>query len=181
MNGQFVRPSARDMMFCVYGRHLHPELFDTLASRRVERDGYSLVVRVTPSGHVLSWQAGDVYLAELTTTRDHAPPCRGSMLRHRFQGERTGAIPPIQGVSYQMSSQLEILPPEVFVQINDELTADGLRRGLLYLHAPHQRMALSPLSYITVEAWRGTLSVNTFHTFPGEFALLKTQSLIERS
>jgi len=51
---------------------------------------------------------------------------------------------------------------------------------MLYHHAPHHRLALSPLGYITVEAWKNTLSINTFHTFPDEFTLVKTQSLIER-
>jgi hypothetical protein len=180
MNDFICRPSVEEMVFCLYARPLHPELFETLACRRVERDDYALVVRITPSGHVLTWQAGDMHLAEVTAARDQLLPSRGNLLRHRFQGERSGSLKPLRGVSYQMSSQLEILPPEIFVHVHEELLTDGAKRGLLYHHVPHHRLALSPLGFITVEAWRDTLSVNAFHTFPNECALVKTQSLIER-
>jgi hypothetical protein len=180
MNGDFCRPSVQEMIFCLFDRPLHPELFETLASRRVERDDYTLTVRITPTGHLLSWHRGDIHLAELTAAGSQLLPSHGSLLRHRFEGERTGAIKPVRGISYQMSSQIEILPPEIFVHVHDEFRADGAKRGLLYHHVPHHRLSLSPLSFITVEAWKSTLSVNAFHTFPNECAIVKTQSLIER-
>jgi len=175
-----ARPAAREMIFCVYERPVHPELFETLAYRRVERDGYTLTVRITPTGHVLTWQNDALVLNELTATDDQPLP-RRALLRHRFQGERTRTLQPVSGISYQMSSQIEVLPPEIFIHVHDELLADGAKRGMLYHHVPHHRMAVSPLGYVTVEAWRGTLSVNTFHTFPDECTLVKTQSLIERT
>ncbi len=168
------------MIFCVYERPVHPELFETLACRRVERDGYTLTVRITPTGHLLTWQCDDVILNELTATDDQLLPKRGKIARDRFQGERTRTLRPGHGISYQMSLQLETLPPEIFVHVHEELLVDGAKRGMLYHHAPHHRLALSPLGYITVEAWKNTLSINTFHTFPDEFTLVKTQSLIER-
>ena len=169
------------MIFCLYARPLHPELFETLASRQVQRDDYTLTVHITPTGHVLTWQIAGLYLAEMTADRDQLLPRRGNLFRHRFQGERTGTFAPSLGVTYQMSSQLEVLPPEIFVRIHEELLTDGRKRGLLYHHVPHHRLALSPLGYITIEAWKRTLSINTFHTFPDECALVKTQSLIERT
>lgn len=180
MNEDYYRPSAQKMIFCLYGRPIHPELYETLAFRRIERDDYTLTVQITPTGHVLTWQTADIHLAEMTATGDQLLPSHGKLLRHRFQGGRSGSIKPTNGLSYQMSSQLEVLPPEIFVHVHEELLADGSKRGLLYHHAPHHRLALSPLGYITVEAWRGTLSVNTFHTFPDECTIVKTQSLIER-
>ena len=180
MNTDFSRPKVQQLFFCLYTRPLHPELFDTLACRRVQQDDYTLTVRITPSGHVLTWQTATLQLSEITASTDQILPRFGSRLRHRFQGERTGSIDPIAGVTYQMSSQLEILPPEIFVHLHDEILDDGAKRGLLFHHQPHHRLALSPLGYVTVQAWKNTLSVNTFHTFPNECALIKTQSLIER-
>ncbi len=181
MDSDLFRPKAHAMMFSVFARPLHPELFETLASRQVQRENYTLTVRLTPTGHVLTWQTPEVYLSEVAAADDQMLPARGSLLRYRFQGERSRSLQPINGVTYQMCSQLEILPPEIFVHINDELLADGAKRGLLYHHQPHHRLAISALGYVTVEAWRHTLSINTFHTFPDECALVKTQSLIERA
>ncbi len=181
MNGAIFRPSVQDMMFSLYARPLHPELFETLACRQVERDDYALDVRITPSGHVLTWRAGESHLTEIAAAHDEPLPARGHLLRHRIQSGRAGTLKLRRGVSYQATSQIEILPPEIFLHVHEELVADGAKRGLLHCHAPHHRLALSPLGFITVEAWRDTLSINTFHTFPNECALVKTQSLIERA
>src|SRR5436190_18756132 len=99
MNEVFLRPRVDELTFHLYARPLHPELFETLASRRVERDDYALVVRITPTGHVLTWQAGDIHLAEITAARDQLLPRRGHLLRHRFQGGRSGSIKPLRGIS----------------------------------------------------------------------------------
>ena len=58
--------------------------------------------------------------------------------------------------------------------------ADGGKRGLLYNFQPHHRLAVSPLSFVTVEARAGCLFLTTFHTFPDEHTVVKSQSLIEK-
>ena len=50
---------------------------------------------------------------------------------------------------------------------------------MLFYFAPHRRMALAPLGLVTVDPLPTGLSVATFHTFPAEFTVVKTQSLIE--
>jgi Protein of unknown function DUF2617 len=180
MNLLIERPSVKETFFCLYARPLHPELFDVLASRRVDRDDWTLSACITPAGHVLTWSSGAVCLTETVASIDHALPNKGKLIRHRFEGERRGTIQPIAGVSYRMISQIEILPPEIFLHVHEEILADGLKRGLLHRHCPHNRLALSPLGFIVVESWKNTLSINTFHTFPFDYAVVKTQSLIER-
>jgi hypothetical protein len=79
-----------------------------------------------------------------------------------------------------MIAQAEVLDSAVFRTIHEELLADGRKRGLLHPLDPHHRLGLSPLGFVTADARPGCLVVNTFHTFPVEFTLLKTQTLIER-
>jgi hypothetical protein len=45
---------------------------------------------------------------------------------------------------------------------------------------PHHRLGLSALGVVIVESLPRCLSVSAFHTFPDEFAVVKTQSLIEQ-
>ena len=54
-----LRPPVADLVFHLYDRPLHPELFDTLVSRSVRKDDYDLTVRITRTGHALSWQIPD--------------------------------------------------------------------------------------------------------------------------
>lgn len=181
MSTKFDQPRVEQMVFHLYTRPLHPELFETVAFRRVQREDYTLSVRITLSGHVITWQSPHGLLTEVTATGDQPLPARGHLMKHRFQGEHCDGIRVTPNVSYQMSSQVELLPPEVFLHVHEELLEDGKKRGLLHHYAPHHRLSLSPLGYVTIEAWQGCLSIATFHTYPDEFAVVKTQSLIERS
>ena len=79
-----------------------------------------------------------------------------------------------------MSFQVETLAPEIFLHVHDEIIADGGKRGLLVNFQPHHRLALAPLGYIQVDARPGCLFLSTFHTFPGENTVVKSQTLIEK-
>ena len=50
----------------------------------------------------------------------------------------------------------------------------------MYHCKTNNRVGLSPLGVVIAEALPHSLSVTAFHTFPDEFAVLKTQSLIEQ-
>jgi hypothetical protein len=180
MNTAVLRPPVSTVSLHLFRRPLHPELFETLAVREVRRDDYVLTVRITPEGHVLTWRTADLHLTEMTAARGQCLPGRGRVWRHRFQGEHTDAFRASAAVSYQMSAQAEVLTPETFVRVHAELLADGRKRGLLHLFYPGHRFALSPLGFVTADARPGCLVVNTFHTFPDECTVIKTQTLIER-
>ncbi len=180
MNRPIIRPRVAGLMFRVYDRPLHPELVETLAIRQVRRDGSVLTVRVTPTGHVLEWVKGSACVTEVTTTAGHELPETGVRLAHRFgSGEQRGRCTVADGVCYQVTTHAEVLPPEVYVHVHEELAADGARRGLLFHFRPHHRLGLTPLGFVTAEALPTGLSVAAFHTFPDEFTVVKTQSLIE--
>ncbi len=168
------------MSLHLYRRPIHPELFETLAHREVCRDDYTLSVRITPSGHVIAWRSANLFLTEITAARGQPLPGRGHVWRHRFQGEQTDAFRASPLICYQMSAQAEVLSDQLFERIHDELMADGQKRGLLHLLHPHRRFGLSPIGFVAADARPGCLVINTFHTFPAECTLLKTQTLIER-
>ena len=178
MGVPFVRPRVADVVFRLYDRPLHPELFDAVAVKSVTRDGRRLTVRLTRTGHTLGWTDDSVHLEEVIAAADQELPEAGMRLAHRFDGGRSGRCE-FAGVTYQTAAHVEVLEPEQFVHLHAELVADGERKGLVY-HCKHgNRVGLSPLGVVIVEALPRCLSVTAFHTFPDEFAVLKTQSLIE--
>ena len=79
-----------------------------------------------------------------------------------------------------MSFQVETLSPEIFLHVHDEILADGAKRGLLHNFPTQNRLAVAPLSFIQADARPGCLCLSSFHTFPDEHTVVKTQSLIER-
>jgi hypothetical protein len=179
MNVQLVRPPVNDLIFHVYGRPLHPELFDILAHREVRHEDYEVWVRITRDGHVISFENEDVHLTEAMVARGQPLPQKRRLLRQRLRNERYATLPCAHGIHYQASLQVEILPPHLFLHVHEEILFDGSKRGLLQSFPPVHHLAVSPLGFITVEARPGCLFFTTFHTFPGENTVVKTQSLIE--
>jgi hypothetical protein len=175
-----VRPQVAELVFRLYDRPLHPELFEVVAARRLDRDGMRLLVQITRTGHTLTWVGDGAHVTEATATADQELPAFGQRLGHPFRGERGGRCEVRPGVRYQVSSHVEVLPPEQFRHVHEELVIDGMRKGMLFHFHPGHRLRLSPLGVVIVQALPRCLSVSAFHTFPDEFAVVKTQSLIER-
>jgi hypothetical protein len=107
-------------------------------------------------------------------------PEKRCLLRHRLRGEHCARLDNLSRVTYQTSFQVETLPQEIFLHVHDEILADGGKRGLLHNFQPNHRLALAPLGFITAEARNHCLLLTTFHTFPDEHTIVKSQSLIER-
>ncbi len=180
MSVYFLRPRVSDLVFQVYGRPLHPELFEILAQRKIQREDYELTVRITRTGHVLSWENADVHLTEVAAAADQPLPERRRLLSYRLRSEHSHALPCAHGINYQMTFQVEVLAPEIFLHVHEEILADGTKRGLLHNFQPHHRLALAPLGFVAVETRQGCLFLSGFHTFPDEYTVVKTQSLIEK-
>jgi hypothetical protein len=169
-----------ELVFQLYGRPLHPELFDILAVRKIQREDYELTLRITRTGHAITWENGAVHLTEVAAAADQPLPDQRCLLNYRLRNEHSAALPRPHGVHYQTSFQVEVLPPEIFLHVHDEILADGGKRGLLHNFRAHHRLSLAPLGFIAAETRAGCLFLSTFHTFPDENAVVKTQSLIER-
>jgi hypothetical protein len=180
MNVYSLRPRVSDLVFHLYGRPLHPEFFDILAVRKVQREDYELTIRITRTGHVISWENRDVCLTEVTAAAEQELPEKRRLLSHRLRGEQSARQRCAHGVGYQATFQVEVLPPEIYLHVHDEILADGGKRGLLYNFQPNHRLAVAPLGFVAVETRADCLFISTFHTFPEEHTVVKTQSLIER-
>jgi hypothetical protein len=175
-----VRPPVSELIFQLYGRPLHPELFEILAQRRVRHEDYEVWVRITRTGHVISFENEDVHLTELTGAAGQPLPSKRRLLDYRLRQEHCASLPCAHGIHYQTSFQVEVLPPDLFLSVHDEIVSDGSKRGLLSSFPTRHRLTVAPLGFVTVEVRPGCLFLTSFHTFPGENTVVKTQSLIEK-
>lgn len=179
-----VRPKVAELVFQLYGRPLHPELFHTHARRVVQRGEtsggqYQAVVEITGAGHVVTWRYEALTLTEVCTAAHHPLPQRRRLLSYKLKGERHDQLECRGGIKYQMSFQLEPVDPEVFWTFQQELARDGERQGMLYRFGSNGRMQMGALSYINVETRKRSLLIQSFHTFPDDYAIVKSQSLFE--
>jgi hypothetical protein len=174
-----ARPKIAELVFQLYGRPLHPELFEIYRSRTVERGDYRAKIDITSAGHVVTWRYAGLTLTEVATSARHPLPERRRLMSYNLRGQRTDRVKCRGGVCYQMSFQLEPVEPEVFWTFQQELAQDGLRQGMLHRFDSSGRMALGALSYINVETRSRHMLIQAFHTFPDDYAIVKSQSLFE--
>jgi hypothetical protein len=180
MSVDIVRPRVGNLVFQLYGRPLHPELFEILAHRKVQREDYELTLRITRTGHVITWENADVLLTEVAAAAEQELPQKRRLLSYKLRGEHSGNLTCAHGIKYQTTFQVETLQPDIFLQIHEEILADGAKRGLVHNFSPGHRVTLAPLGLIAVESRFNCLFLSTFHTFPEEHTVVKSQSLIEK-
>lgn len=174
-----ARPKVAELVFQLYGRPLHPELFEVHDSQTAKRGKYRAKIDITSAGHVVTWQYGGLTLTEVATSSHHPLPERRRLMSHRLRGHRNDRVPCRGGVCYQTSFQLEPVEPEIFWTFQQELCQDALHQGMLHKFDSNGRMALGAISYINIETRNKSLLVQAFHTFPDDCAIVKSQSLFE--
>jgi hypothetical protein len=174
-----VRPKVAELAFQLYRRPLHPELFQVCKTGSIQRGVYQAKIDITSAGHVVTWKHEDLTLTEVAASAQHPLPKKGKLLSHRLRGERSERVECSGGVLYQTSFQLEAVDPEIFWMFQQELAHDGERRGLLHRFDSSGRLAVGALSYIHVETRARSMLVQAFHTFPDDYAIVKSQSLFE--
>jgi hypothetical protein len=174
-----VRPKVAELVFRLYGRPLHPELFEVYSSRTVNRAGYQAKIDITSTGHVMTWRYSGLTLTEVVTSARPPLPERRRLMSYRLKGQRHDRVECRGGVTYEVGFQLEPVEPEVFWTYQQELTRDGQRQGMFHKFDSSGRMALGAISYINVQTRSRSLMIQAFHTFPDDYAIVKSQSLIE--
>jgi len=174
-----VRPRASELVFQLYGRMLHPELFEICTSRDIDRGGYSATIAITGFGHVVTWRNGGLTLTEVATAAGEPLPLKRRLLAHRIGGERSDRLECRGGTAYQTCFQLERADADVFWTLQQELATAGTKRGFLHRFESPGRMALGAVSWIDVETRPRSLFVQAFHTFPDDLAIVKSQSFFE--
>ncbi len=174
-----VRPKVAELVFQLYGRALHPELFEIHSSRTEKRGDFEATISITSAGHLVTWRYHGITLTEVATAAHHPLPQRRRLMAYRLNGERADHMDCRGGASYQMNFSLEPVDPKVFFAFQHELSYDGDRRGMLHRFDSSGRMALGALSYIDVETRNRSLRVRAFHTFPDDYAIVRTQSIFQ--
>lgn len=174
-----VRPRATDLVFQLYGRPLHPELFELCQTRTLERNGYWARIEITTAGHVVTWRYAGLTLSEVCTTSRTPLPQKRRLMSYKLRGQRNDKVECRGGVTYHTQFELEPVDAEIFWTFQQELAQNAERVGMLHTFEPVGRLGLGPLSYVNVETRNSQLRIQAFHTFPDDFAIVKSESTFE--
>lgn len=174
-----VRPKVTELAFQLYGRPLHPELFQVFETCTVERGGYMAKIDITGAGHVITWRYAGLTLTEVTGSARQPLPKTRRLMSYRLKGRHSDRMKCRGGAAYETSFQLEPTSPEDFWTFQQELLTAGRQQGLLHRFGMSGRMALGALSYVYFEASNRSLVIQAFHTFPDDYAIVKSQSVFK--
>lgn len=175
-----VRPKVAELTFQLFGRPLHPELFQVVETCTLERGPYTAKIDITGAGHVVTWRYGGLTLTEVAAAARHPLPKTRRLLCYSLnKGQRTDRVDCRGGVCYQTNFYLERNEPEVFWNFQQDLVGQSRRQGMLHQFNANGRLALGALSYINFEARSRSFLVQAYHTFPEDYAVVKSQSLFQ--
>ncbi len=174
-----VRPKVAQLVFQLYRRALHPELFQVYETCTIERGRYTAKIDITSAGHLVTWRHAGLTFSEVAAAANHPLPQTRRLFSYSLKGQRSDRVDVDGGACYQMNFQVEPAEPEIFWTFQQELLGDGLRHGILHRFDASGRIAMGALSYINWEARSRSLFVQAFHTFPDDYAIVKSQSLFE--
>ena len=97
-------------------------------------------------------------------------------MSHRLKGTASDSVECRGGITYQTTFSLEPVDKEAFWAYQKELTQAGTRQGLLHCFEASGRFGLGAMSYINVQSRDRILRIQAFHTFPDDYAIVKSQS-----
>ncbi len=171
-----TRPKIAELVFQLYGRSLHPELFEIYESRTIKRGNYEADIQITSAGHLVSWRYEGITLTEIAAAANHPLPKKRRLMSHRLKGDRADQLECRGGIKYDVAFSLEPANSERFYAYQKELTLQATRQGLLHKFDSSGRWGTGAISYINVESRDKIFRVQAFHTFPDDCAVLRIQS-----
>lgn len=168
------RPRVAEMRFQLIGRFLHPELFVTHKCHTVHRDNYSAQFCITSDGHYITWRSAGKILTEVVSSATQPVPV-GQIIELPLRHQATDSIS-CPGCRYSYEFQLERVPAEMFWMIQKQLGDAAKHHELIQVFNSSGRLPIGGLSYIHVESKLKSLSIQAIHTYPDDYALVKTQT-----
>lgn len=171
-----TRPKIAELVFQLYGRSLHPELFEVYQSRTIKRGDYEANIQITSAGHLVTWRYAGITLTEIATAAHHPLPQKRRLMSHRLKGDRADQLECRGGIKYEVAFSLEPANSERFSAYQKELTLQATRKGLLHQFDASGRWETGAISFINVDSRDKLFRVQAFHTFPDDCAVLKMQS-----
>jgi hypothetical protein len=180
---------ARELVFALYQRGLHPELLPVVRSETIERPAFhARLSLLEPAGHALSFAAtrkkddggsrreGSILVEAVVSSGLELPRAGRVELRPLA---RTGRekVRARGGVVYECSFALETCAPSEFARRHEKILTAEPRGKRLRLDRGHpENEGLPAFSIVDYETKERVLDAFTVHTFPRERAFVFVQS-----
>src|SRR5438270_2243996 len=134
----------------LYGRTLHPELFQILANEKVSRRAYEAEIWLVEGGHVTTFTAGKNTLTEVIFTGSEEYTDRGLIQKVPCRGEKYHEMQS-GNIKYMISTQEEQLTQTLYDATKHEIATYAARRELMTVQNPATGEKGASLSVLDIE------------------------------
>jgi hypothetical protein len=171
-----VRPKVAELAYHVYGRPLHPELFEVHASRTIERDCYSLQVDITTSGHVIRFSSDPWVLTEVAASAQHPLPQRRCLAESNLRKTHRESLNYRESIVYDTQFSVDSIPSTMFMHLQEEVQQFGTENAIFHGFDSSGRIALGGFSFIHLQCRAQSVQLKSVHTFPDDQIVVKSIS-----
>jgi Protein of unknown function DUF2617 len=172
-----IRPKIAEHTYHLLSRSVHPELFQIHQRRRIERTSYQVAIDITLDGHVVNFKSGAVNLAEVVCSATQLLPKSRRLLAEQVGSKSIQVLELRHHVKYEAKFEIEQVSPKFFWTIHDQLSKATETNGLCQVYTSSGRLPLGAISYISIEERSKSLSIQSVHTFPDDYQLVKCHSV----
>jgi hypothetical protein len=152
---------------------VHPELFQIHQQRVVDRTQYQVRLDITSDGHIITFRSGTVTISEVVCAATQLLPKRRQLHSQSFLARNLEVVEVRHNVAYRTRFEIERVRPDFFWTIHEQLGKTSEPNGLCQLFNSSGRMPWGALSYILVEERQRSILIQSLHTFPDDYQLLK--------
>jgi hypothetical protein len=172
-----IRPTVSEHVFNLFGRSIHPELFNSHGTRVVERKHFRARIDITSDGHVICFTGSrGATLSEVVGSVQQALPQQRRMIGLKLRGKRVEQVTGKRGMRYQTQFELEHVTPDLFWMLQSQLQQCNSADQLVHHFDSSGRIPFGAISFVHLEQRERQLIIQAFHTFPDDYAIVKSTS-----
>ena len=179
MATESIRPSISETSYRFFDRPLHPELFSPAMVGRLKTENYDLTVGICQGGHYLQMTANGRTITEVTAPDRQILSTYGLQQTYFFSENEELVLETHTPFEYHFAGQIDTVDFPIFTRVQMELEGEAAKAFVSYQFPATNRLLPGPLSLIQLEGNDRMITVNTFHTFPDDLVILRTQSLFQ--
>lgn len=178
MNVPTKSSALQNYQIILYGRALHPELFQLHGRRVVEHTEYELESWVMAGAHLLRFGRGGHCACELVSEQEAGLPTSGVVSAAFCAGERDYEHRfTDHGVTYMSTVQTETLSENLYIATYDEMN-DHARENDSLTHRWNDASGRN-LSLVDIQRLNSEVHVQAFHLLAQGGLVLRTQTIFE--
>ena len=171
-----IRPTIAEHALYVFGRSIHPELFQVYRTRRVQRNRYTARIDITGDGHIITFVCGPTVISEVVCSSNQVLPQRRRLVASPVRGKFQHDLDRHSRMRYTTECERETVSPDMFWMVQTQLQRSSCESELLQTFDSSGRIAYGAVSYLHIDERENQMSVRAFHTFPDDHTILKSVS-----